>query len=262
MMKNKIKIALCQMDIDPDFNKNVSNAIDMINKAAQKGAKIVMLPEIFISPYDVRRFKKIVINDKDHLIKTFSELSLKKKMMIVAGSVVERSGRNLYNTSFIFEKGRLIGKYRKTHLFDVDIKGKITFQESSVFKPGNIAKTFNTSFGKIGVVICFDLRFPEMVRSLAKQGAKMIFAPAAFSHITGPLHWELIVRARAMDSQSFVFACSPALNKKYSYQAWGHSAIVDPYGVVVNMLGFKSGILCEEINLNLVEKVRKEIPIL
>lgn len=260
--KKTIKVGICQLDILPVFSENVSNSIREIENVCKKGADAVLLPEIFVIPYGVDFFKKAAITKSDPSLKKFEDISGDFKILLVAGSVVEKEGENYYNTSFVFEDGRCLGSYRKSHLFDIKMKGKLTFSESSVFSPGKNIKVFDTKFGKIGIVICFDLRFPELIKKMALRGAKMIFAPAAFNNVTGPMHWELLIRARALDSQSFLFACSPALNESYSYKAWGHSAIVDPYGRIVEMLDEKHGRIIKEIDLDLVAKARKQLPII
>ena len=180
----------------------------------------------------------------------------------MAGTLPERDGDSLYNTCYVFEDGWFLGKHRKYHLFNIDIEGGISFHESRVFTAGSRVTTIDTGYGKIGVAICFDIRFPELFKLMALEGARIIFMPGAFNHVTGPLHWEISLRARAIDSQCFVIGCSPALNSDASYKAWGHSAVVDPMGNVVTMLDSEAGMIVEDIDLEEVERTRRQLPLL
>ena len=261
-MGSQINVALCQQAVELTFEKNVENAISQVNIAATKGANLIVLPEIFVCPYDVDLFPNVAINDNHSFIDQFKDLSQKTKSVIVAGSVVEKENNNLYNTSYIFDQGKLVGKHRKAHLFDIDIPGKITFKESEVFGTSSEITVLDTSLGKIGVAICFDLRFPEQYKLMALKGAKIIVTPAAFNTVTGPLHWELVTRSRAVDSQCYLLVCSPSLNESYKYLAYGHSAIIDPSGKVIKMLEFEPGMILESIDLDFVDQCRKEIPVL
>ena len=207
-------------------------------------------------------FKNIVHNEDSPLFERLKHISADKKILLIAGSVPEEEGGKLYNTSYVFDDGRYLGKHRKVHLFDVNIPGGIVFRESDVFTAGRENTVLDTKFGKIGVAICFDLRFPEMIKAMALAGAKMIFAPAAFNTTTGPLHWELVLRARALDSQTFLCACSPARNMELSYHAWGHSAIVGPMGEIVGMCREGAQTLICEIDSQAVDEARRQLPLL
>ena len=155
-----------------------------------------------------------------------------------------------------------IGKHRKTHLFDIDVKGGQSFKESDTLTAGNSGTVFDTEFGRMGVMICFDIRFPEFARMMVNDGAKMIFVPAAFNMTTGPAHWELSFRARALDNQIYMLGCAPARNPAASYISWGHSIFTDPWGRVVDMLDEKEGILIGEIDLDYENEIREQLPLL
>ncbi len=262
MTNQKIKVALCQLAVTADSQKNIAEAFDSINKVTTQGAQIILLPEIFVCPYDAKVFRNNIHNEGSELFERLKKISHDKKILLIAGSVPEEEDGKLYNTSYIFEDGKFLGKHRKFHLFDVNIPGQIVFYESQVFSPGEKLTVLDTKFGKIGVMICFDLRFSEMARLMALQGVQMIFAPAAFNTITGPVHWELVLRSRAADAQSFLCACSPAFNDDLSYKTWGHSAIVDPRGKVLKMCGLDPATILHEINLDDVTRARSELPVL
>ena len=170
---------------------------------------------------------------------------------------------NVYNTSYIFDRqGKQIGKHRKAHLFDIDVKGGQSFRESDTLTAGDSDTVFDTEFGKMGVIICFDIRFPEMARMTVNDGAKVIFVPAAFNMTTGPAHWELSFRTRALDNQIYMVGCAPVRDVSSSYVSWGHSIVTDPWGKVVNMLDEKEGILLAELDLDYEDDVRDQLPLL
>ena len=170
---------------------------------------------------------------------------------------------NVYNTSYIFDReGKQIGKHRKVHLFDIDVKGGQTFKESDTLTAGDSDTVFDTEFGKIGVMLCFDIRFPELSRMMVNDGAKVIFVPAAFNMTTGPAHWELSFRTRALDNQIYMVGCAPARDVSAGYISWGHSIVTDPWGRVTGMLDENEGILLAELDMDYEEQVREELPLL
>ncbi|MFR3522969.1 MAG: carbon-nitrogen hydrolase family protein, partial [Clostridia bacterium] len=169
----------------------------------------------------------------------------------------------IYNTSFVFNRhGKKIAKHRKIHLFDIDIKGKQTFKESDTLSPGDDVTVFDSEFGKIGLCICYDLRFPELARLMVNKGAKVIIVPASFNMTTGPAHWHLMFRSRAVDNQIYTIGCSPASDYNSSYVSYGHSLIVSPFGEVLCELDDKENIITYEIDLDYVDKIREELPLL
>ncbi|WP_368491213.1 carbon-nitrogen hydrolase family protein [Clostridium sp. BJN0013] len=262
-----MKIGLCQMMVlKSSKSDNVKRAKQIIGEAVNKGANIVALPEMFNCPYNIKYFREYAERDNCQG-ETLSMLSSTAKEMgiyLIGGSIPEIDEKgNIYNTSFVFnELGEIIGKHRKVHLFDIDIKNKITFKESEVLTPGNKATVIDTKWGKIGVAVCYDVRFPELMRLMALQGAKIIFIPASFNTTTGPAHWELLFRSAAVENQLYTVGISPARNVNYSYVSYGNSLIVDPFGNILNILDEKEGILISEIDLNYIDEVRKSLPVL
>jgi len=250
------------MDVVADKEKNLLTVEEHF-KTSLGQAKIVLLPEMFNCPYDTSLFEAYAEVEGGKTYKFLSELARTYGVAIVAGSIPEREGNNIYNTSYIFdESGQCLAKHRKTHLFDVDIKGGITFKESDTLSAGNQSTVIDLGWIKIGVCICYDMRFPEFIRSMVLEGAQLILVPAAFNTITGPAHWSVTGRARAIDNQCYMALASPARSKSLSYQAYGHSMVVDPWGEIIQEAGSEVSALSVEINLKKVEEVRQALPLL
>jgi omega-amidase len=263
-MKNKFKIALCQMKVIDNKDSNIKKALEMIKTAARNKSDIVILPEMFNCPYDNSKFKRYAEEiDNSKTLKAISNVAEEFNIYIVAGSIPELDNNKLYNSSFIFNRnGEIIGSHRKMHLFDIDIPGKIIFKESETLSPGNQITVVDTEFCKIGVAICYDMRFPELLRVMTLKGAELVVIPGAFNMTTGPAHWETLVRARAIDNQLYVAAASPAKNKELSYVAYGNSMVADPWGEVLARASENEEIIYTDINLSRVKEVREELPVL
>lgn len=258
-----LKIALCQMPVKADKQENLKQATIMLQEAAVGGAQMVVLPEMFNCPYDIHCFRdyaeKIPSGETTNLL---ANLAHAHGFFLVGGSIPELVGEQLYNTSVVFNpKGEVIAKHCKAHLFDVNVKNGIKFTESEVLSPGNTTTLFETPWGKFGLEICYDIRFPELTRKMAIDGARLIIIPAAFNMTTGPAHWELLFRSRALDNQIFILGSSPARNSHASYIAYGHSLVVNPWGQVLAQLDEKPGILMVDLDLRQIEEVREALPI-
>ena len=182
---------------------------------------------------------------------------------MIGGSVPERDEEGkIYNTSYVFDrKGELIGKHRKVHLFDIDVPGGQYFKESDVLSPGKEMTVFDTEYGRMGVCICFDIRFPDLFLQMRRAGVRMVFVPAAFNMTTGPAHWQTLFRSRALDQQIFMAGCSPARDETASYIAYGHSIVTDPWGRILRELDEKEGILDIELDLAETDRIRTQIPL-
>ncbi len=150
----------------------------------------------------------------------------------------------------------------KCIFFDVDIKNGVRFMESDALKAGNKVTVFDTVYGKVGVAICFDMRFPELMRLMALEGAQMIIVPAAFNTTTGPAHWHETIKMRAVDNQVYFIAASPARNKKANYQAYGYSTICDPWGSVLSTTDENESFVTAKIDTRKVEEIRQQLPLL
>lgn len=259
-----LKVGLVQMDICEDKETNIKKAEEMIDQVAEEGAKVVILPEMFNCPYQTSLFPEYAEKEEGNTWQQLSKWAKEYDIYLVGGSIPEIDEYDkVYNTSYIFnDKGKLIGKHRKMHLFDIDVKGGQTFKESDTLTPGDRVTVFDTPYGKMGVLICYDLRFPELSRLMVQKGAEFIIVPGAFNMTTGPAHWEILFRCRAVDNQVYTLGVAPARNSKSNYISYGNSIIVDPWGKVVDRLGDKEGTLVVNLDLDRIKEVRREVPLL
>lgn len=258
-----LKIALCQLLVKADKQANLNNVQEKLQAAAAQGAQLVVLPEMFNCPYDIHCFQDYAEEiPTGETTKLLASLARTHGLFLVGGSIPERSGELLYNTSVAFNpQGEIIARHRKAHLFDVRVKNGIEFTESLVLAPGNTATLFETPWGKMGLEICYDIRFPELTRKMAKDGARLVIVPAAFNMTTGPVHWELLFRSRALDNQIFMLGASPARDPQASYVAYGHSLAINPWGTVLAQMDEKPGTLMVELDLTQVDEVREALPV-
>lgn len=260
----KIKIAVIQMSTVADKMENVRTVKTYLEKIKDENPDFVILPEMFCCPYQTENFPIYAEKEGGPVWQQLSGYAKQYGIYLIGGSMPEKDAEgNVYNTSYIFDReGKQIGKHRKVHLFDIDVKGGQTFKESDTLTAGDSDTVFDTEFGKIGVMLCFDIRFPELSRMMVNDGAKVIFVPAAFNMTTGPAHWELSFRTRALDNQIYMVGCAPARDVSAGYISWGHSIVTDPWGRVTDMLDEKKGILLAELDMDYEEQVREELPLL
>lgn len=260
----KIKIAAIQMSTVADKMENVRTVKTYLEKIKDENPDFVILPEMFCCPYQTENFPIYAEKEGGPVWQQLSGYAKQYGIYLIGGSMPEKDAEgNVYNTSYIFDReGKQIGKHRKVHLFDIDVKGGQTFKESDTLTAGDSDTVFDTEFGKMGVMLCFDIRFPELSRMMVNDGAKVIFVPAAFNMTTGPAHWELSFRTRALDNQIYMVGCAPARDVSAGYISWGHSIVTDPWGRVIDMLDEKKGILLAELDMDYEEQVREELPLL
>ena len=260
----KIKLALCQMNVIDDKKSNIEKASSMIADGIDNNADFIILPEMFNCPYSNEKFIEYAEEEKDsYTLNKISKLAGDNNVYILAGSIPEREDDKIFNTSYLFDKkGQIIAKHRKMHLFDIDVKDKITFKESDVLTAGDEFTIADTEFGKIGIGICYDVRFVELARIMVENGAMILFYPGAFNMTTGPAHWELLFRARALDNQVFCVGVAPALNTDASYHSYGHSIVTNPWGEVISQADENENLIICEIDLSEIKKIREEIPLL
>ncbi|XP_033224804.1 omega-amidase NIT2 isoform X2 [Belonocnema kinseyi] len=258
-----LRLALVQLSVGDKKAVNIARAVSFIESAKKKGADIVTLPECFNSPYGTSHFPNYAETIPDgETCNALSEAAKKNEIFVIGGTIPERDGEKLYNAATVWDpQGKLVAKYRKMHLFNIDIKGKITFRESDTLSPGDWLITFEVKGCKIGVGICYDLRFEEQARLYRNQGCQMLVYPAAFNMTTGPLHWSLLQRSRANDNQLYVACVSPARGSGSGYIAWGHTQLTNPWGTVLKELEEKEDMIVEDIDLKVVEEVRSQIPV-
>ena len=260
MSEHMMHTAVLQLRTETDYDATMDKAHRMLLEAALNGTEVAVLPEMFACPYDRAYFKVFAERGHEETVATLAAWAKETGMLLIGGSVPEREGDTLYNTCFVFdEEGRQLARHRKVHLFDVDLPG-MRFHESHTFSPGEAVTTFETRFGTMGAAVCFDLRFPELFRSMAVRGAKVIFLPAQFNMTTGPAHWEMSLRSRAVDNELFVVAAAAARYEGFSYECWGHSAVVDPYGSVIASCDETEQILYATLDLDRIDEVRQQLP--
>lgn len=269
-----LKLAICQLQVGKDKIVNIENAMKCVKDAVNKySANVVCLPECWNSPYATSSFPKYaekvpnameVIDEFMHpTCFAMSQSAMEHNIYVVGGSIPEMEGEFVYNTTTVYDpKGVLIAKFRKMHLFDIHVPGKVSFKESDTLSPGDAFVTFDAYGVRFGVGICYDMRFPMLSMALAHRGAQVLLFPGAFNTTTGPLHWELLLRARAVDNQVFVAGASPAQSENpKDYQAWGHSTIVDPWGKVLAKADAGPKIIVADVDVQTVSTMRENIPI-
>lgn len=253
---------ICLIQNCPGENKD-KNLITLFSLIPKKDIDILVFPECFNSPYGLEYFEQNAEELKDGF-KTYDFLKdLSKtlcKTYIIAGSIPESDNDCIYNTSTIWKDGKMIDIYRKNNLFDNNIKNA-QFKESEVISPGSKLTIFDTEWGKIGLGICFDLRFNQISNIYSTEGCKLIIYPASFTEYTGQMHWSILNKARAIDSHTFIISCSTARSPTNKFKAYGHSLIVSPWGKTINELDEKEGYIYEEIDLNEVTNMRDVLPI-
>lgn len=263
-----LKVALIQFTVTADKAANILKVKEKVTEAVSNGAKLVVLPECWNSPYSVTAFPKYAEKIPEGETTQFlSKLAKESRIFLVGGSIPELRDGKYYNTNISFNpEGNLIGKHSKVHLFDIDVPGKIRFMESDILTGGSTATTLDLEgYGSAGVGICYDIRFPELaLASTVKHNAFAMIYPGAFNTTTGPLHWQLLGRSRAVDNQVYVLLCSPSRDvaNPQNYQAYGHSLVVDPWGEVIAEAGEGDEIVYAELEPEKVGSVRSSIPVL
>jgi omega-amidase len=259
-----MKIAAVQMLVTDDKQQNLEAAAVAVTQLASQGADLVVLPEMFCCPYQTDLFSVYAEPAEGPSYWFLSELAARLRIWLVAGSMPESDSEgHVLNTSYVFNReGQLAARHSKAHLFDINVTGGQYFRESDTLTAGSHATTFATEFGAVGLCICYDFRFPELTRKMVLDGAQLIVVPGAFNQTTGPAHWELLFRSRAVDNQVYTLGCAPASNLAASYQSWGHSILAGPWGNVICQLDEQPGQILETLDFSVVERVRRDLPLL
>lgn len=260
-----MRIAAIQMTSGADKAANLDVATRLIRKAAESGAQFAGVPENFswMGP-EAERAQNAESLDGPTVAR-MAELARSLKISVLAGSFLETGapGGRLFNTSVLLgADGAHLGVYRKIHLFDVDVGDGQSYRESAAVAPGEDVVVADSPLGKVGLSVCYDLRFPELYRLQAKAGAVLLTCPAAFTLMTGKDHWEVLLRARAIENQAYVIA--PAQQGKHPKDrlTWGHAMVVDPWGLVVARASEGEGLAMAELDLEYLAKVRRTLPAL
>lgn len=261
---NDMKIVQIQSHVYSEKMENLEQLEVRLRELDGQKPDLVMLGEMFCCPYETSLFPPYAEDEGGPVWSRLSSLAREHGIYLAAGSVPERDeAGKVYNTAYVFDRdGRQIAKHRKVHMFDIQVEGGQHFRESETLTPGDACTVFDTEFGKIGLCICFDFRFPELARRMVLEGARLILVPAAFNMTTGPAHWELMFRSRAVDNQCFVAGTSCARDMQANYVAWGHTLLVSPWGDVIEEMGEEEGVIVNTIDLSYADKVRRELPLL
>lgn len=260
------RLALIQLDAGTDKEANIDRALRRIEEAAAAGAELVALPETFhLRVPASQNHVKIASAEPipGPLTDELGKLAKDHGIWLLAGSFSETSAtpEKVYNTSVLFaDDGSIQATYRKIHLFDVAIDGQFRAHESARNLPGDKVVTADTSFGRVGMSVCYDLRFPELYRALALEGAVMTFVPSNFTLFTGKDHWEPLLRARAIENGMFIVAPAQIGGVEGTFQAYGRSMVVDPWGTVLACAPDEEGVTIVEIELDAVAKTRERMP--
>ena len=258
-MRKKYAVAVCQMDSQKDKQENLRIAGEMIAENASKGAKIIAFPETmnYIGSGLPRQAEPIPGPTTEFLCAA----AVKHHVWLVSGSFPEQNKRDKpYNTLVLIDpRGNIRCRYRKLHMFDIEVENTPSYRESDDSMAGNEIVLADTELGRLGFAICYDLRFGEMFRLMALQGAQVIFMPASFTMNTGKDHWETLLRARAIENGVYLVAPNQ-MGQKNNMLAYGKSMVVDPWGDVIARAGDRVGSILAEIDLEYQERVRRQIP--
>ena len=264
-MERRVKVALIQFEIQHAWADNMSRAQDLLERAARLGAELAVLPEMFNQPYDMalvpERAESIPGGRTCRALgRTARDLGL----AVVGGSMAEKDeDGSFYNTATLWDPGgNLIARHRKVHLFDVDLPGGVSFKESDVLSPGHQVTVAEVLGLRLGLAVCYDVRFPEIFRLMALAGAEFVALPGAFNNVSGPAHWELHLRGRAVENTMYVAGVSGISPADASYQAWGHSMLVDPFGEVTTHMGRGEGLALGEIDPERLREIRGRLPVM
>ncbi len=263
--KRRIRVSAIQMTSTDDVDRNLATAAGLVRRAAAAGTDLIALPENFayLRPEGSAIGYRQTLDGE--LVGWLRDLARECGCLLLAGSIPERRPRSkrIYNTSLLLDgRGERIAFYRKIHLFDVTIPGRFEFRESSTVARGDRPVVADTPLGKLGLSICYDLRFPELYRHLAIAGAQVLMVPAAFTAYTGRFHWMELLRARAIENQCWVVAPAQAGQHSPTRRSHGHTAVIDPWGKVVALRERGSGVVRADIDLDRVDRVRRDLPCL
>jgi len=265
-MEIALKVSLVQMNSQSEKSKNLSDAEKAIRAISKsEKADLIVLPEYFSTLGGGREF---VWSQGEELpggptYALMSSLAAELRTTIHAGSIVEKSGNTYYNTTLVFgPDGGEIARYRKIHLFDIDAPGGGSYRESDTISRGSDIATYQVGDVTVGCSICYDVRFPELFRQLRDKGAEVIVLPAAFTLMTGKDHWELLSRARAVETQTYFLAVGQTLSHgDGKFWCWGHSMVIDPWGHIVAQCSDGVGSTSATLNLDYLRKVRTDVPV-
>jgi deaminated glutathione amidase len=256
------RVAALQMVSTPERERNLAEAGRLIAEAADAGARLVLLPEYFCF-MGHKDSDKLAVREPygDGPIQRFlAEAALKNKVWIIGGTLplVAPEENRVLNTTLVFDtRGEEVARYDKIHLFNFE-KGAESFDEARTIRPGTEVRTFEAPFGRVGLSVCYDLRFPELYRRMGD--CALMVVPSAFTYTTGRAHWQTLLRARAIENQCYVLAAAQGGQHENGRRTWGHSMLIDPWGEVLDVLDEGPGIVAGDIDLERIAAVRASLP--
>lgn len=269
-MSRTLDIALIQTRTPATPEAGLAHVAPLIRQAAAGGAQFILTPEgtNLLEQRRDRRGEVIRAEADDPCVQGLRELAAELKIWLLVGSAIVKSGRDGDDRAanrglLIDDKGAIVARYDKLHVFDVDLPNGEVYRESANIRPGDAAAVADTPWGRLGLTVCYDVRFPHLFRQLAKAGADLIAVPAAFTVPTGEAHWETLLRARAIETGSFVLAPAQGGLHEDGRRTWGRSTVVGPWGEVIGKLDNDDpGVLFATLNLDAVDKARRAVPAL
>lgn len=259
------RVAACQMNSRENKAANLETAGRLIDRAAELGADLVGLPEYFNilgTPEDILDGAEPIPGPTTEWLQEKARLH---GMWVHGGSLpaLVPGKEKCYNTSLVIDpEGQIVARYNKIHLFDIEVRGQVSANESATVEPGDELVTFETEYGHFGLTICYDLRFPELYRALTLAGARLIFSPAAFTLYTGKDHWEVLIRARAIENQVFMVAPAQIGAHRPNKLCFGSAMIVNPWGTILARAPEEETVIVADIDYAYQDKVRRELPAL
>jgi deaminated glutathione amidase len=262
-----MRVAVCQMSSGADVEANLQAAVAQLEAAADGGADLAALPEYCTYLGTSAGRAEVAEPVPGPATGRLAAVARARGMWVLAGSVLERHEDRVFDTSVLIDRtGEVVAWYRKIHLYDVDLPGQPPFRESATITPGDQLVTRETEFARVGLSICYDLRFPELFRGLMVLGAEVLFVPAQFQFETGKDHWHVLLRARAIENQCFVVApaqCGPFGDPEKGRRSYGHSLVVDPWGhVLAEGSEDEAGVWFADLDFTELRRVRQALPAL
>ena len=261
---SNLKVACIQTNSKSDPNINIREVSSLIRAARSNGAELITTPEVvgMLEPNREKALNKAQPENHHGVLREFRALSRDLAIWLLIGSIsIKLSNGKLANRSFLINPdGQIIARYTKIHMFDVEVNDGSIYRESATYQPGTSACLARTPWGLVGLTVCYDIRFPALYRDLAKAGAKIIFIPSAFTEVTGEAHWHILQRARAIENGCFIVSAAQTGMHEQNRKTFGHSIIVDPWGNVLADADKDVGFITADLDLNLVDEVRKKIP--
>ena len=261
---SNLKVACIQTNSKSDPNINIREVSSLIRAARSNGAELITTPEVvgMLEPNREKALNKAQPENYHGVLREFRALSRDLAIWLLIGSIsIKLSNGKLANRSFLINPdGQIIARYTKIHMFDVEVNDGSIYRESATYQPGTSACLARTPWGLVGLTVCYDIRFPALYRDLAKAGAKIIFIPSAFTEVTGEAHWHILQRARAIENGCFIVSAAQTGMHEQNRKTFGHSIIVDPWGNILADADKDVGFITADLDLNLVDEVRKKIP--